>query len=240
MNEFPGSGQRVRLVWDAGISLSLPVTRGLWQAERDWFRSLMSPGSGARNVLGVQDADFTLSAGGGFAVNSPALPHIAVRKSADAIYVFLGRVPRWADRAPTQAPAAPARPQVPADRATWVAAAPARPQAPVRVRLVWDAGISPPVTRGFEQAERDWFSSQDADFTLSTGDGFVVISPALPHIAVGNTADAVNVLLVPVRPHPFPPVKDFLPYHDPPFSRVRKPGPGTPVREPGFGFGPTG
>jgi hypothetical protein len=237
MNEFPGSGQWLRLVWDAGVSP--PVTRGLWDDERDWFRSLVSPGSVARYVLGVQDAGFMLSAGGGFVVNSPALPHIAVRKRAGAIDVFLGRVSRGADRALPQAPAAPAGPMVPAGRAL-PQDRPAGPARPVRVRLVWDAGISPSVTRGFEQAERDGFHSQDEGFTLSSGGGFVVNSPALPHLAVGTTVDAVIVLLVPVRPHPFPPVKEPRPFREPLFSRVRKPGPGSPVRERGFGFGPTG
>jgi hypothetical protein len=43
---------------------------------------------------------------------------------------------------------------------------------------------------------------QYVDFTHSTEDGFVVDSPALPRIAVGKTADAINVLLVPARPTP--------------------------------------
>jgi hypothetical protein len=115
---------------------------------------------------------------------------------------------------------------------------------PVLVRIVWDAGISSPVTRGLRQDERDWFRSlvrpdsdarevpdvQDADSTLSAGDGFVVNSPALPRIAVGKTADAINVLLVPARPHPFPPVKKIRPFDEP--------GPFAPVRKLGFDFGP--
>ena len=223
----------VRIVWDAGISS--PVTRGLRQDERDWFRSLVRPDSDARKVLDVQDAGFTLSAGGGFVVDSPGLPQIAVRKTADAIYVLLDRAPRWADRAPPFVPAAPAR---------VVPAAPARPDTPVRVRLVWDARIRSPVTRELGQAGQDLFRAlvnpdpgarevpdvQDADSTLSAGDGFVVNSPALPRIAVGKTADAINVLLVPARPHPFPPVKKIRPFDEP--------GPFAPVRKLGFDFGP--
>ena len=217
---------RVRLVWDAGISS--PVTRELGQAGQDWFRSLVSPDPGARKLPDVQDADFALSAEGGFVVDSPGLPHVAVRKTAEAIYVLLGRAPRWADGAPPLVPAAPA----PHDT-------------PVRVRLVWDAGISSPVTRELGQAEQDWFRSlvspdpgarklpdvQDADFALSAEGGFVVDSPALPHIAVRKTAEAIYVLLVPAPPHPVSPVKKFRPFDEP--------GPGSPVRKPGSGFSPT-
>ena len=117
---------------------------------------------------------------------------------------------------------------------------------PVRVRLVWDAGIPSPVTKGLGQAEQDLFRAivnpdpgarqvpdvQDADFTVCAGDGFVVDSPGLPHIAVGKTADVINVLLVPARLHPFPPVKTFRPFDEP--------GPGSPFRKPGSGFSPTG
>ena len=80
---------------------------------------------------------------------------------------------------------------------------------PVRVRLVWDAGIPSPVTRELGQAEQDLFRAlvnpdpgarqvldmQDAGFTFSRGDGFVVDSPGLPQIAVGKAADAIYVLL---------------------------------------------
>ena len=58
---------------------------------------------------------------------------------------------------------------------------------------------------------------QDADFMLSAEGGFVVDSPPLPHVAVGRTADVINVLLVPARPGPFSPVKEFLPYDEPIF-----------------------
>ena len=111
---------------------------------------------------------------------------------------------------------------------------------PVRVRLVWDAGISPPVTRGLRRDERNWFSSlvspgsgarrvldvQDTSFTLSAGGGFVVNRPALPNIAVGKTANEIIVLMVPARPHPFPPVKKIRPFDEErgPFSPVREPG----------------
>jgi hypothetical protein len=107
---------------------------------------------------------------------------------------------------------------------------------PVRVRIVWDAGMPSPVARGLGQAERDWFRSpvgpgplgprtvrevQYVDFTLSVGDGFVVDSPALPHIAVGKIADAINVLLVPARPDrdpdPLSPVEKIRPYSNPVF-----------------------
>jgi len=239
----------VRIVWDAGISS--PVTRGLRQDERDWFRSLVRPDSDARKVLDVQDAGFTLSAGGGFVVDSPGLPQIAVRKTADAIYVLLDRAPRFPAAPARVVPAAPARVVpaaparvVPAAPARVVPAAPARPDTPVRVRLVWDARIRSPVTRELGQAGQDLFRAlvnpdpgarevpdvQDADSTLSAGDGFVVNSPALPRIAVGKTADAINVLLVPARPHPFPPVKKIRPFDEP--------GPFAPVRKLGFDFGP--
>jgi hypothetical protein len=109
------------------------------------------------------------------------------------------------------------------------------------VRVVWGAGILPPVARGLGQAERDLFRAlvspdpgarkvpdvQGVDFTLSAGDGFVVDSPALPHIAVGKIADAINMLLVSARPDP--PVV-ISPLHDM--------GPGSPVRKPGSAFGP--
>jgi hypothetical protein len=236
MNEFPADWPvLVRIVWDAGISP--PVTKGLRQDERDWFRSLASPGSGARKVLGVQYADFRLSAGDGFVVDNPGLPQIAVKiadrdpvaapaqtrvVSVDVIYVLLDLAPRWADRAP---------PLIPAD--------PDPVAAPVRVRLVWDAGIRSPVTRELGQAGQGLFGAlvnpdpgarglpdvQYADFRPSAGDGFVVDNPELPEIAVGRTADVINVLLVPADPGPFPP---FRPYGDMgPF----------PVREPGFDFG---
>ena len=217
----------MRIVWDSGISS--PVTRGLRQAEWDCFRSLVSPDPGAAKVLDVQDAGFTLSRGDGFVVDSPGLPQIAVRRTADAIYVLLGGAPRWADRAPPLVPAAPA----PRDT-------------PARVRLVWDAEIRSPVTRKLGQAEQDLFRAlvspdpaarkvpdvQDADFMLSAADGFAVNSPALPHIAVGRTADAINVLLVPAHLDPFSPVTKFRPFDEP--------GSGSPVRKPGSGFSPTG
>jgi hypothetical protein len=186
---------RVRIVWDAGIPP--PVVSGLGQAERDLFLSLVSPDSGARKVRDVQYMDFTLSPGDGFVLDSPAQPQIAVGKFADAINVLLGRAP---DRAP---PLEPARP------------APYPPDPPVRVRIVWDAGIPPPVARGLRQAERDLFLSlvsrdpgapKVRDFTLSAGDGFVLDSPAQPQIAVGKFADAINVLLGrALPPDPFPP-----------------------------------
>jgi hypothetical protein len=211
MNEFPGPGQqptagwpvRVRLVWDARISP--PVTRGLMQDERDWFRGLVSPDSSARKVVDVQD--FTLSRGGGFVVRSPELPKITVRRTADAINVLLAWAAWWAEE---------------------VLAGPVRHDTPVRARLVWDAAIRPPVTREWGEAEQDPFvplaapkgslivhaarDDQAAVFMLSAGDGFVVDNPELPKIAVGRTADVINVLLVPARPDPFPP---FLPVEIP-------------------------
>jgi hypothetical protein len=128
-------------------------------------------------------------------------------------------------------------------------AAPAGLDTPVRVRLFWDAGIRSPVTRELGQAEQVLFRAlenpdpgarsvpdvQEADFTLSARDAFVVDCPALPWIAVGKTADAINVLLVPAcpDPSPFPPVKKIRPFDE-------ERGPFSPVCEPGFGFGPTG
>jgi hypothetical protein len=109
---------------------------------------------------------------------------------------------------------------------------------PIRVRIVWDIDIPPPVTRGLTQAEQDWFGEalasrdpgprgvQYVDFTLSAREGFVVDGRGLPWIGVGRTADVINVLLVPSRPGPFA----LRPYHDM--------GPGSPVRKPGFGLGP--
>ena len=115
-----------------------------------------------------------------------------------------------------------------------------RPDTPIRLRIVWDARIPPPVTTGFGQAERDWFRSlvspdpgpsrvpgvQYEDFPLSAGDEFVVDCSALSRIAIGATADAINVLLVTALPNPF----SFRPYYDM--------GPGSPVRNPGSDFGP--
>src|SRR5579859_8125560 len=100
------------------------------------------------------------------------------------------------------------------------AAGPARPDMPVRVRIVWDAGIPPPVARGLGQAERDLFLSlvspdpgarkvrdvQYRDFTLSAGDGTALDRPERLQIAVGNFADAISVLLCrALYPEPFPP-----------------------------------
>jgi hypothetical protein len=220
----------VRIVWDAGIPP--PVAWELGQAERDKFRALVRPNPG------FKVRDFTLSAGDGFVLDRPPRPPIAVRKTADAIYMLLGRAPRWADRAPR-----------------LVAARPGPPDTPVRVRIVWDAGIPPPVARELGQAERDLFRAlvrpdpgarkvpdvRYRDFTLSAGGGFVVDRQALPHIAVGKAADAVNMLLVPARPDPNPDPDSFplRPYDDMgPFSPVRKPESDSPVREPGSDFGP--
>ena len=208
---------RVRIVWDAGMSS--PVARGLGQAERDWFRSLVGPGPGAWKVR-----DVTKSALEGFVLDSPAQHQIAVQKIANTMIVFLGQAPRLADRGP-------------------FAAAPAPRDTPPGVRLVWDVGMSSPATRKLGMAERDWFGSvrgpgppgphrvrdvQYLDFTLSAEDGFVVDSPALPHIAVDKTADEINVLLVPARP------RDPLPFPPAEISPLHKPGPGSPVRNPGI------
>ena len=182
-------------VWDAGIPP--PVARELRQAERDLFRALASPDPGAWKVR-----DFTLSAGDGFVVDSPARSQIAVRKTGDEVYALLGREPQWADLTP---PLIPARP--------------AQPDTPVRVRIVWDAGIPPPVAGELGQAERDLFRAlvspdpgarrlpdvQYVDFWLSAGDGFVVDNPELPQIAVSKAADGINMLLVPDRSDPFTP-----------------------------------
>ena len=80
-------------VWDAGIPP--PVARELRQAERDLFRALASPDPGAWKVR-----DFTLSAGDGFVLDSPARSQIAVRKTEDEVYALLGREPQWADKTP--------------------------------------------------------------------------------------------------------------------------------------------
>ena len=42
----------------------------------------------------------------------------------------------------------------------------------------------------------------------------MVVRRELPHIAVGKTADAINVLLVPDRPDPFrlKPIQQIRPY----------------------------
>lgn len=122
-------------------------------------------------------------------------------------------------------------------------AAPGLPDTPVGVRIAWHSGMSSsPVARRLEQAEREWFSSlagpgpltvpdaQYLDFTLSAQDGFVVDSAALPHIAVAKTKDAISVCLAPARP-------DFRPAEISPLYDM---GPGSPVRNPGSGFGPTG
>ena len=218
---FPAQVQ-VGVAWDAEISSS--GVRWLRQAERDLFPALVSPDPATRKVW-----DCTLSNRDGFVVDSPAQPQIAVYKTDVAIYMLLGREPRWADRKPPLIPAAPA----------W-------PDTPVRVRIVWDAGIRPTVVRDLGQAERDLFRAllhqdpgarkvldvQGGNFTLSTGAGFVVDSPELPHIAVGKTADAINVLLVPAGTDPFTlrPYQDIRPYHDM--------GPGSPVRKPGSDLGP--
>ena len=207
--------------------MSSPVARGLGQAERDWFRSLVGPGPGAWQVR-----DVTKSALQGFVLDSPAQHQIAVHKIANTMIVFLGQAPRLADTGP-------------------LPAAPAPRDTPPGVRLVWDAGMSSPVIRELGLAESNWFlplwgpgppgpymvrDVQYLDFTLSAEDGFAVDSPALPHIAVDKTADAINVLLVPARPDPdpfsFSPVKEIRP--------ARKPEPGSPARKPGSDFRPWG
>ena len=194
----------MRIVWDAGIPP--PVARELEQAERDLFRSRVSPDPGARKVR-----DFTLSAGDGFLVDIPGRPQIAVGKIADAIYMLLGGASRWVDRVPPVVPAGPGLPDT-----------------PVRVRIVWDAGITFPVVRELGQAEWDLFRARvrpdpgarkvpdvrRVNFTLSAGDGFVVDSPALPRIAVGKIADAINLLLVRACRAPFLPA-ELSPLHEP-------------------------
>jgi hypothetical protein len=212
----PDPPVRVRIAWDAGISS--PVARGLGQNDRNLYRALMSPDSGAWKVR-----DDTKSAGDGFVLDTPAQSQIAVRKSEDVIMVLLGQVP-W-----------------PTDWVGLVPAAPARPDMPVRVRIVCEAGITPPPARGLGQAERNLFRSlaslgpgpgrvrdvQYVDFTLAAGNGFVVDSPELPQIAVGKTADAINVLLVSAAPGPDPDPGPFplRPHGDMgPFCRPR---PGT-------------
>jgi hypothetical protein len=230
--EAPARGQAVPADWPARVyivrdaRIPPPVARELRQAEeQDLFRTLASLDTGAWKVR-----DFTLSAGDGFVVDNPELPQIAIRKTgssalrpAHEVYALLGGEPRWADRA---------LPLIPGE--------PGLPDTPVRVCIVWDARIPPPVVRGLGQAERDLFRAlmsrgpgvrkvpdvQRANFTLSTGDGFVVNSPALRDIAVGKTADAINLLLVwPLRySDPFPPVEPLYPTQGPyrrprPFDR---------------------
>jgi hypothetical protein len=56
------------------------------------------------------------------------------------------------------------------------------------------------------------------NYTLSAEDGFVLDSPALPHIAVGRIADAINVLLVPAYSDPFSPVEEIRPHSNPVFG----------------------
>src|SRR5579859_994626 len=80
----PDMPVRVRIVWDAGIPA--PVARGLGQAERDLFLSLVSPDPGAR-----KERDVTLSAGNGIALDGPERLQIAVGNFADAISVLLCR-----------------------------------------------------------------------------------------------------------------------------------------------------
>jgi hypothetical protein len=208
----------VHIVCDAGIAS--PVARELGQdEERDLFRALARLDPGAWKVR-----DFTLSAGDGFVLDSPARSQIAVRKTGDEVYALLGGEPRWADKAPPLVPASPARPST-----------------PVRVRIVWDAGIPSPVARELGQPERDLFRAlvspdpdarrlpdvQYADFRLSAGGGFVVDNPELPQIAVGKNADAINVLLVPDRSDPFP-LGKLRPYD--PIQPLRPDDPIQPIR----------
>src|SRR5260370_773452 len=65
----------VRVGEDAGMRSAVS---GVLRQDEELFRALVGLDSGARKVPDVQDADFTLSAGGGFVVDSPALPQIAV------------------------------------------------------------------------------------------------------------------------------------------------------------------
>ena len=96
----------VRLVWDAGMSS--PVIRELGLVEWYWFRSLWGPGPPSPYMVrDVQYLDFTLSAEDGFVVDSRALPHIAVDKTADAINVLL--VPARPDPDPDPDPFSPVK-----------------------------------------------------------------------------------------------------------------------------------
>lgn len=218
----PDPPVRVRIVWDAGIPP--PVAGWLGQDDRGLLGALASPKSGAWQVR-----DFTKSAAPGFVLDIPAQRQIALRKGENVIMVLLGHVPR------------------PADWAGRVPAAPARPVMSVPVRIVWDAGITCPPDRGLGRAEWHVLRSlenlgpgprtvrdvQYVDFMLSAGNGFVVDSQELPQIAVGKTADAINVLLIPAPPDPDPDPDHFLlrPHHDMgPF--------GCPVRDPGSEFEP--
>jgi hypothetical protein len=155
-------------------------------------------------VRDMQFWEFTLSRNDGFVLDSPALPQIAVGNFAGAINVLLGP-----PRPPDRLPLVPARP-------AW--------HGTIRVRIIWDAGI-PPDIRRLGNAEWDLFSyvgynPVDADevrrgvqhskvwdvqcrgFTLSAEGGFVLDSPALPLIAVGNFAGAINMSLRPPRSDP--------------------------------------
>jgi hypothetical protein len=198
---------------------------------------LRSPGGWGRTIWGLLGAlvnpdpvaweveHVTKSARDGFALVGSARTQIAIHKSEGVIMVLLGQLP-W-----------------PADWAGPVPAAPARPDTPVRVRIVRDAEILPLIARELGQAEQALFGSlaslgpgprtvrdvQYVDFTLAAGDGFVVDSPALPQIAVGKTADAINVLLIPALsdrapdPDPDPDPFPFRPYGDMgPLSRSRR------------------
>jgi hypothetical protein len=200
----------MRIIWEAGIQP--PDIKRLGKAERDLFLSLAGPDPGAREVRDAQFWDFTLSRKDGFVLDSPALPQIAVEKVAGSMNVLLG-------------------PPTPPDTLPLVPARPAWPGT-IRVRIIWDAGI-PPDIRRLGKDERDLFSYMgynpvDADevqrgvqhsrvwnvqcraFTLSAEDGFVLDSPALPLIAVGNFAGAINVLLRRAR-RPDPPPPDRSP-----------------------------
>ena len=211
MNKLPDQGHdtpvRVRIIWDAGIAP--PVGRWLEQAERDLFLSLARPHPGARKVRDVQFRDFTLPAGdiflwaeGGFAFDSPAQHQIAVGKIGGVINVLLGH-PRLPDE--------------------LVPAHPGTPDAPVLVRVIWDAGIAPPVARGgwsrpsgsCFSCSRAWVPAPTTCGACSTGTSrspqeadLCSIARHCPPIAVGKSAGAVNVLLRwPPSPDPFLPVE---------------------------------
>ena len=116
------------------------------------------------------------------------------------------------------------------------------------------AGIPLPFARMMGQAARDLFlplatpdpkapkvqAVQYVDLTLSAEDGSVLDSPALPQIAAGETADAINALLGPRDLPPVPP-EEPSPVRQETFtvrqqtSPVRQ-EPSPPVNDPG-GFG---
>ena len=111
------AAEMVRIIVQAAAAhagIPLPVARVMGQAAADLFIELLGPDPDADKVQAVQYADLTLSAEKGSAIDSPALPQIAVSEAADVIDKLLSPddppPARPAERRPRPGDVTPARP----------------------------------------------------------------------------------------------------------------------------------